>query len=59
MGDGRSVWSEIPGLHAAYSGRNNRQRLRKEKQILKSARGSDRGLQPTLVKMEWLVIVCH
>ncbi len=34
VGDGRSVWSETLGLHAAYSGWNNGQRLRKEKPIL-------------------------
>ncbi len=33
VGDGRSVWSECPGLHAAYSGWNNGSQLRKEKLI--------------------------
>ena len=30
-GDGRSVCSEFPGLHAAYNATHNRMRLRKEK----------------------------
>ena len=30
VGDGRSVWSEIPGLHAAYNGWNNGLQLREE-----------------------------
>ena len=33
VGDGRSVWSETFGLHAAYSGWNNGLRLRKEEPI--------------------------
>lgn len=30
VGDGRSVWSEIHGLHAAYNGWNNGLQLRKK-----------------------------
>ena len=33
VGDGRSVWSETLGLHAAYSGWNNGLPLRKEELI--------------------------
>ena len=33
--------------------------LERGSQSSKSIRGSDRGLQLTLVKMEWLVIACH
>ena len=40
-GDGRSVWPESPGLHAAYKGRDNGQRLRKEKLISKLCLSSD------------------
>ena len=30
VGDGRSVWPESPGLHAAYNGWNNGLLLREE-----------------------------
>ena len=33
VGDGRSVWRELSGLHAAYNACHNGLRLRKEKQI--------------------------
>ena len=33
VGDGRSVWRESPGLHAAYNACHNETQLRKEKQI--------------------------
>ena len=33
MGDGRSVWREPPGLHAAYNACHNEMQLRKEKRI--------------------------
>jgi hypothetical protein len=56
VGDGRSVWPESSGLHAAYNAQNNGLQLRKEKPIPKSALSSDRGLQLTLVKLESLVI---
>lgn len=31
VGNGRSVWSGFPGLHARNNGRNNGMQLRKEK----------------------------
>jgi hypothetical protein len=34
VGDGRLVWSEIHGLHAAYNGWNNGLQLRKKELIL-------------------------
>ena len=33
VGDGRSVWRELSGLHAAYNACHNGMRLRKEEQI--------------------------
>ena len=33
MGNGRSVWPESPGLHAAYNGQDNESRARKGKVI--------------------------
>ena len=33
MGNGRSVWPESPGLHAAYNGQDNEFRARKGKVI--------------------------
>jgi len=41
VGDGRSVWSETLGLHAAYNGWNSGLRLREEKLIPKSTLSSD------------------
>ena len=35
VGDGRSVWREPSGLHAAYNACHNVMQLRKEKQITK------------------------
>ena len=36
VGDGRSVWPESLGLHAAYIGQDNGMRLRKEKPNLQT-----------------------
>ncbi len=58
-GDGRSVCSESPGLHAAYNGIDNGLRHRKVELIPKLCPSSDRGLQPTLVKVKSLVIAFY
>ena len=42
--DGRSVWPESAGQHAAYNGWHNGTQLRKEKLILKTSLNPDRGL---------------
>ena len=54
-GDGRSVCSESPGLHAAYNGIDSWLQHRKVKLIPKLCLSPDRGLQLTLVKMKSLV----
>lgn len=59
MGDGRSVWPECAGLHAAYNGRDSGLQLRKEELIPKPGPSSDRGLKPALVKPESLVSESH
>ena len=58
-GHGRSVCPESPGPHASCNGRYNEFRPRKGKEIPKACRSWDRGLKPTLVNMESLVIACH
>ncbi len=58
-GDGRSVCSESPGLHAAYNGTDNGLPPRKGKLISKLCLSLDRGLQLTLVKMKSLVIAFY
>ena len=57
--DGRSVCSESSGLHAAYNGRDNGMRLRKEEPISKPDLSPNRGLQLALVKPKSLVGAGH
>jgi hypothetical protein len=55
-GDGRSVCSESPGLHAAYNGMDKGLQHREVELIPKPCLSPDRGLQLTLVKVKSLVI---
>ena len=58
-GNGRSVCSESPRLHARNNGTDNGLQPRKGKPILKTLPCPDRGLHLSLVTVESLVISCH